>query len=217
MTGASAGIGSGFAKQAAEFGMKLVLADIAENKLNALADELRSAGAKVEAVRTDVSDPTSVDAVAARAYERFGTVDMLINNAGIMAMGFSWEVPAEKWDAMLRISIVGYVNVLHEFVPRMLEQGAQAWIVQVWSIGGLFPSLIMAPYSLTKFGTLALPESLHYEMRMQKAPIQASVVLPDSVKSDFFSTAKADGTQSAADAFNDALQQRADAAAKTRC
>ena len=134
--------------------MKLVLADIAENKLNALADELRSAGAKVEAVRTDVSDPTSVDAVAARAYERFGTVDMLINNAGIMAMGFSWEVPAEKWDAMLRISIVGYVNVLHEFVPRMLEQGAQAWIVQVWSIGGLFPSLIMAPYSLTKFGTL---------------------------------------------------------------
>src|SRR5699024_10739101 len=117
ITGASAGIGSGFARQAAALGMKLVLADVAEQRLDAIADELRDGGAEVEAVRTDVADPASVEALAARAYERFGAVDMLINNAGIMAMGFSWEISAEKWDAMLRINIGGYVNGLRAFVP----------------------------------------------------------------------------------------------------
>ena len=210
ITGASAGIGSGFAKQAAAYGMKLVLADIAEEKLNGVAEDLRAQGVEVEAVRTDVSDPASVEALAERAYERFGAVDMLINNAGIMAMGFSWEVPAEKWDAVLRVNIGGYVNGLRAFVPRMLEQGTKGWILQVSSIGGLFPSPLMSPYSVTKFGTLALTESLHYEMQMRQAPIQVSVVLPDSVKSEIFSAAKGDATLPAADAFNDALQQRAD-------
>lgn len=210
ITGASAGIGSGFAEQAASFGMKLVLADNAEERLETFAEELRGRGAQVEAVRTDVADPASVQALANRAYERFGAVDMLINNAGIMAMGFSWEIPAEKWDAMLRINIGGYVNTLREFVPKMIEQGTQGWILQVSSIGGLFPSPLMAPYSVTKFGTLALTESLHYEMAMLKAPIQVSVVLPDSVKSEIFSAAKGEGTLPAADAFNDALQHRAD-------
>ncbi|MFE6733186.1 SDR family NAD(P)-dependent oxidoreductase [Microbacterium sp. NPDC057650] len=209
ITGASAGIGSGFARQAAEVGMKLVLADIAAERLEAFAEELRAGGAEVEAVVTDVSDDASVENLADRAIARFGSVDMLINNAGIMAMGWSWEIPAARWDAMLRINIGGYVNVLRAFVPRMLAQGTPGWIVQVSSIGGIFPSPLMAPYSVTKFGTLALTESLHYELQMMKAPIQVSVVLPDSVKSDIFVTAK-EGTLPEAQAFNDALQQRAD-------
>lgn len=211
ITGASAGIGSGFARQAAEMGMNLVLADIAEERLVALAEELRADGAEVEAVVTDVSDDVSVESLAERAVTRFGSVDMLINNAGIMAMGWSWEIPAARWDAMLRINVGGYVNVLRAFVPRMLAQGTPGWILQVSSIGGLFPSPLMAPYSVTKFGTLALTESLHYELQMMKAPIQVSVVLPDSVKSDIFVTAQdGDGTLPEAKAFNDALQQRAD-------
>lgn len=210
ITGASAGIGLGFAHRAAELGMKLVLADIAEDRLVDAAGALRESGAEVEAVRTDVSDPSSVEALAERAYERFGSVDMLINNAGIMAMGFSWEIPAEKWDAMLRINIGGYVNGLRAFVPRMLAQETKGWILQVSSIGGLFPSPLMAPYSVTKFGTLALTESLHYELAMRKAPIQVSVVLPDSVQSDIFTTAKDGATLPEAQAFNDALQKRSE-------
>ncbi|MDP5228425.1 MULTISPECIES: SDR family NAD(P)-dependent oxidoreductase [Arthrobacter] len=215
ITGASAGIGSGYARQAASLGMRLVLADIAEERLNGFAEELRQGGAEVEAVVTDVSDAASVEALAERAYARFGAVDMLINNAGIMAMGWSWEIPAEKWDAMLRINIGGYVNGLRAFVPRMLEQGTQGWILQTSSIGGIFPSPLMSPYSVTKFGTLALTESLHYELQMMKAPIQVSVVMPDSVKSDIFTAAKAGGTLPEAQAFNDALQQRSETAGIT--
>ncbi|MEU3750898.1 MULTISPECIES: SDR family NAD(P)-dependent oxidoreductase [Streptomyces] len=211
ITGASSGIGAGLARHAAGLGMKLVLADIAAERLAAFAEELRAAGAEVEAVVTDVAVPASVEALADTAYTRFGTVDMLVNNAGIMAMGYSWEIPAERWDAMLRINIGGYVNGIRAFVPRMLERGEKAWVVNVSSIGGMLPSPLMAPYSVTKFGTLALTESLHHEMLMKGAPIQVSVVTPGSVKSEIFRAARpGEGTPPEIAAFNDHLQTLAD-------
>ncbi|BAU82718.1 short chain dehydrogenase [Streptomyces laurentii] len=212
ITGASSGIGSGLARHAARLGMKLVLADIAAERLAAFADELRAGGAEVESVVTDVADAASVEALADAAYARFGTVDLLVNNAGIMAMGYSWEIPAERWDAMLRVNIGGYVHGIRSFVPRMLERGERAWVVNVSSIGGLLPSPLMAPYSVTKFGVLALTESLHYEMRMKGAPIQVSVVTPGSVHSEIFKAARpGEHEPPEIAAFNDQLQQLADA------
>jgi len=211
ITGASSGIGAGLARHAAGLGMKLVLADIAADRLAAFAEELRAAGAEVETVVTDVADPASVEALADTAYTRFGVVDLLVNNAGIMAMGYSWEIPAERWDAMLRINIGGYVNGIRAFVPRMLERGEKAWVVNVSSIGGMLPSPLMAPYSVTKFGTLALTESLHHEMQMKGAPIQVSVVTPGSVKSEIFKAARPGETAPPEiAAFNDQLQALAD-------
>ncbi|MFJ3902114.1 SDR family NAD(P)-dependent oxidoreductase [Streptomyces sp. NPDC090025] len=214
ITGASSGIGAGLARHAAEIGMKLVLADIAADRLAAFADELRATGAEVEAVVTDVADPASVEALADTAYTRFGTVDLLVNNAGIMAMGYSWEIPAERWDAMLKVNIGGYVNGLRTFVPRFLERaarGERSWVVNVSSVGGLLPSPLMAPYSVTKFGVLALSESLHYEMLMKGAPVQVSVVTPGSVKSEIFKAARPGETAPPEiAAFNEQLQKLAD-------
>ncbi|MFF5709506.1 SDR family NAD(P)-dependent oxidoreductase [Streptomyces sp. NPDC012756] len=212
ITGASSGIGAGLARHAAGLGMKLVLADIAADRLAEFAGELSATGAEVTAVVTDVADPASVEALADTAYTRHGAVDLLVNNAGIMAMGYSWEIPAERWDAMLRINIGGYVNGIRAFVPRMLERGEKAWVVNVSSIGGMLPSPLMAPYSVTKFGTLALTESLHYEMQMKGAPIQVSVVTPGSVKSEIFKAARPGETAPPEEiaAFNDQLQAMAD-------
>ncbi|MEU1231588.1 SDR family NAD(P)-dependent oxidoreductase [Streptomyces sp. NPDC005828] len=211
ITGASSGIGAGLARHAAGLGMKLVLADIAADRLAEFAGELSATGAEVTAVVTDVADPASVEALADTAYTRHGAVDLLVNNAGIMAMGYSWEIPAERWDAMLRINIGGYVNGIRAFVPRMLERGEKAWVVNVSSIGGMLPSPLMAPYSVTKFGTLALTESLHYEMQMKGAPIQVSVVTPGSVKSEIFKAARPGETAPPEiAAFNDQLQAMAD-------
>ncbi|MFF8376421.1 SDR family NAD(P)-dependent oxidoreductase [Streptomyces sp. NPDC015661] len=211
ITGASSGIGAGLARHAAGLGMKLVLADIAAERLAEFAGELSATGAEVTAVVTDVADPASVEALADTAHTRHGAVDLLVNNAGIMAMGYSWEIPAERWDAMLRINIGGYVNGIRAFVPRMLERGEKAWVVNVSSIGGLLPSPLMAPYSVTKFGTLALTESLHYEMQMKGAPIQVSVVTPGSVKSEIFKAARPGETAPPEiAAFNDQLQALAD-------
>ncbi|WP_086823053.1 SDR family NAD(P)-dependent oxidoreductase [Streptomyces sp. NRRL B-24572] len=211
ITGASSGIGAGLARHAAGLGMKLVLADIAAERLAEFAGELSATGAEVTAVVTDVSEPASVEALADTAYTRHGAVDLLVNNAGIMAMGYSWEIPAERWDAMLRVNIGGYVNGIRAFVPRMLERGEKAWVVNVSSIGGMLPSPLMAPYSVTKFGTLALTESLYYEMRMKGAPIQVSVVTPGSVKSEIFRAARPGETAPPEiAAFGDQLQAMAD-------
>lgn len=214
ITGASSGIGAGLARRAAALGMKLVLADIAAERLAEFAGELSATGAEVTAVVTDVADPASVTALADTAYTRFGTVDLLVNNAGIMAMGYAWEIPADRWDAMLRVNIGGYVNGIRAFVPRMLERGERgekSWVVNVSSIGGLLPSPLMAPYSVTKFGVLALTESLHYEMRMKGAPVQVSVVTPGSVKSEIFRAARPGETAPPEiAAFNAQLQQLAD-------
>jgi short-subunit dehydrogenase len=211
ITGASSGIGLGFARHAASLGMKLVLADLAAERLNAVAKELTEAGTEVEAVVTDVSDPASVEALAERAWARFGGVDMLINNAGIMAMGWSWEIPAERWDAMLRINIGGYVNGIRSFIPRLLKQGTKAWVLNVSSVGAFNSAPLMAPYSVTKFGTLALTESLHMEMLMKGAPIQVSVVTPGAVQSEIFKTSKAsDGVDPQVQGMHELLQQMSD-------
>lgn len=211
ITGASSGIGAGLARHAAGLGMKLVLADIAAVRLAEFAGELSATGAEVTAVVTDVADPASVEALADTAYTRHGAVDLLVNNAGIMAMGYSWEIPAARWDAMLRINIGGYVNGIRAFVPRMLERGEKAWVVNVSSVGGMLPSPLMAPYSVTKFGTLALTESLHHEMQMKGAPIQVSVVTPGSVKSEIFKAARPGETEPPEiAALNEQLQNLAD-------
>ncbi|MFH8622058.1 SDR family NAD(P)-dependent oxidoreductase [Streptomyces vietnamensis] len=211
ITGASSGIGAGLARHAAGLGMKLVLADIAAERLAEFAGELSATGAEVTAVVTDVSEPASVEALADTAYTRHGAVDLLVNNAGIMTMGYSWEIPAERWDAMLRVNIGGYVNGIRAFVPRMVERGEKAWVVNVSSIGGMLPSPLMAPYSVTKFGTLALTESLYYEMQMKGAPIQVSVVTPGSVKSEIFRAARPGETAPPEiAAFGDQLQAMAD-------
>ncbi|QGZ48612.1 SDR family NAD(P)-dependent oxidoreductase [Streptomyces sp. QHH-9511] len=211
VTGASSGIGAGLARHAAGLGMKLVLADIAAERLAAFAEDLRATGAEVDAVVTDVADPAAVEALADHAYTRFGVVDLLVNNAGIMAMGYSWEIPAERWDAMLRVNIGGYANGIRAFVPRMLERGEQAWVVNVSSIGGLLPSPLMAPYSATKFAALALTESLHHELRMKGAPIQVSVVTPGAVRSEIFRAARpGEGAPPEVVGFADRLQTLSD-------
>ncbi|MFI8290831.1 SDR family NAD(P)-dependent oxidoreductase [Streptomyces sp. ms191] len=192
ITGASSGIGEGLARHAARLGMRLVLADIAAERLAAVADDLRANGTEVDAVVTDVADPAAVEALADRAYGRFGTVDLLVNNAGIMTLGYSWEIPAERWDAMLRVNVGGCAHGIRAFVPRMLERGEPAWVVNVSSIGGLLPSPLMAPYSATKFAVLALTESLHHEMRMKDAPVRVSVVTPGAVRSEIFRAARPD-------------------------
>ncbi len=97
VTGAGSGIGEGAARYAASLGMKVVLADVAAERLDAVAADLRAGGAAVLAVPTDVRDAAAVDALAEAAYAEFGEVTVLLNNAGLESLGFTWEVPADEW------------------------------------------------------------------------------------------------------------------------
>ncbi|TNM42044.1 SDR family NAD(P)-dependent oxidoreductase, partial [Nocardioides albidus] len=186
ITGAGSGIGKGLAQHAASLGMRLVLADIDQARLDALAAELPG---EVLTVATDVADPEAVDRLAAAAFERFGSVELLVNNAGIMRIGYSWELSAEDWSTAIDVNLRGVVNGVRSFVPRLLAQGTAAHVVNVSSVGGFLPSPMMAPYTATKFAVLGLTESLALELQMLQSPVRVSVVTPGPVRSAIFAKA----------------------------
>lgn len=183
ITGAASGIGTGLAHKAQSLGMKLVLADIQADALKAFAATLSG---DVIAVPTDVSDPKSVEALADRAYAEFGAVDLLFNNAGIMATGLSWEIEPERWKRSVDVNFYGVLHGIRTFVPRLLKAGRPAHIVNTSSVGGFLASPMMAPYSVTKFAVVALTEALRGELEMLNAPVGVSLLAPGPVDSGIF-------------------------------
>ncbi|TQK68961.1 SDR family NAD(P)-dependent oxidoreductase [Nocardioides sp. SLBN-35] len=188
ITGAGSGIGKGLAQHAASLGMKLVLADIDEDRLSAVASELPG---EVLSVVTDVADAAAVDRLAEAAFERFGSVELVVNNAGVMRIGYSWAISAQDWDTAIDVNLRGVVNGVRAFVPRLVAQGTAAHVVNVASVGGFLPSPMMAPYTATKFAVLGLTESLAMELQMAQSPVKVSVVTPGPVRSEIFAQAPA--------------------------
>ncbi len=183
ITGAASGIGSGLAHKALSLGMKVVLADVKADALNAFAATLSG---EVVVVPTDVSDPKSVENLADRAYAAFGQVDLLFNNAGVMATGLSWEIEPERWDRSIGVNFYGVLHGLRSFVPRLLTAGRPAHIVNTSSVGGFLASPMMAPYSVTKYAVVALTEALRGELEMLNAPVGVSLLAPGPVDSGIF-------------------------------
>lgn len=187
ITGAASGIGEALARHAAcELGMKVVLADIAEQPLQALAAELSEQGCEVLALRTDVADAASMIQLAEKTRSHFGDVTLLINNAGIETLGFSWEIPAAQWDKILRVNIHGVVNGVNAFAGAMLDSGKRCVIANMSSIAGISISPIQASYVMSKHAVLSFTECLHLEMAMKSDKVQVSAVLPGPVKTKIF-------------------------------
>ena len=189
ITGAAGGIGEGLAHVAADLGMRLVLADIAEDRLHKVADELAATGSEVLAVTTDVTNAAALDHLAEAAYERFGEVRLLINNAGIEALGFTWELSADQWNRVIDINILGVIHGVRAFAGRMVAAAQPGFIVNVASIGGLSMMPLQTPYILSKHAVLSFSECLYLEMEQVKAPIRVSAVLPGPVATRIFEDA----------------------------
>lgn len=202
ITGAASGIGLGLAREAARRGLRLVLADRDATALAAVADALPDA----LAVPTDVTDQSAVDRLAEAAYDRLGAVDLLFNNAGIMATGFTWEIDPARWDASLKVNIGGVLNGIRAFVPRMLQAAAPARIINTASVGGFNPSPLMSPYSATKFAVVAITESLKGELDMLGAPIAVSLLAPGPVRSAIFDDPFSGTIHPATEKFVEALR-----------
>lgn len=183
ITGAASGIGNGLARQAAALNMRLVLADINAQQLDQVAASL---DAEVLAVPTDVTDPAAMNALAAAAWERFGQVDLLFNNAGVLTSGFSWEISSARWEREFAVNVHGVLNGLRSFVPRLLEADRPAHIINTASVGGFLSSPLLAPYSATKFAVVALTEALYGELKLLNAPIGVSLLAPGPVHSGIF-------------------------------
>lgn len=180
ITGAASGIGAGLARHAASLGMNLVLADWDETSLNALAGTLN---VETLALPTDVRNEAAVHALAKAAYDRFGNVDLLFNNAGVLSSGLTWEIDAATWQRSLDVNIGGVVNIIRAFVPRLIAADRPARIINTSSLGGFLTSPFMSPYSATKFAIVAISEALAAELAAIDSKVQVSLLAPGPVKS----------------------------------
>ncbi|MEU1525422.1 SDR family NAD(P)-dependent oxidoreductase [Nocardia rhamnosiphila] len=137
VTGAGSGIGEAAARRAAALGMQIVLADLSAARIDALAADLRAAGRSVLAVPTDVRDQAAVEALAEATYDEFGEVTVLLNNAGIESVGYTWEVPADEWRRVIDVNLLGVYHGIRSFVPRMGADPRPSQIVNTCSVGGI--------------------------------------------------------------------------------
>lgn len=178
ITGGASGIGLAMAEAFASHGMKLVLADIEEAPLNDAVNTMSSAGTQAIGVVTDVRKAEQIEALADRAYEEFGAVDVLCNNAGVAIGGQAWSISKEDWKWVLDVNLNAVIDGVRVFVPRMIEQGTVGRIVNTASIAGLTTSPGMAPYFVSKHGVVALSECLHHEFVLTGSKLRVSVVCP---------------------------------------
>ena len=120
LTGAGSGFGLELARQAARWGMRLVLVDVQEAALEACADEQRAAGAEVLSQLVNVADGAAMEALARTVAERWGAPHLVFNNAGVGTGGLLWEASAQDWDWVLGVNLMGVVHGVRLFTPLML-------------------------------------------------------------------------------------------------
>jgi NAD(P)-dependent dehydrogenase (short-subunit alcohol dehydrogenase family) len=181
ITGGASGIGLATAQALAKLGARLVLADIEDNVLRSAVNDLSSAGARAIGVRTDVGDKGSVDALADRSWSEFGRVDILFNNAGVAVFGPTQTMTHADWDWSIRVNLWGPIHGIEAFAPRMIADKHGGHVLFTASFAGLVPNRELGPYCVTKFGVVALAESLHKDLRSEG--IGVSVLCPMRVTS----------------------------------
>jgi NAD(P)-dependent dehydrogenase (short-subunit alcohol dehydrogenase family) len=181
ITGAASGIGRGLAERCVQEGMMVVLADVDEAALAQTERELKAAGARLIAVRTDVSKSGDVDALAQRTLDAFGAVHLLFNNAGVGAGTTVWESTLADWQWVLGVNLWGVIHGVRTFVPLMLKQADECHIVNTASMAGLVSGPALGAYKVTKHGVVSLSETLCCELAIMKAKIGVSVLCPAGV------------------------------------
>lgn len=182
VTGGASGIGFALAEAFAAEGMNVVLADVEVDALEEAAAKLAAGGTEVLAVETDVRDPESVQRLADTTFDRFGTAHVVCNNAGVVAGGAVWEVPADRFRWVVEVNLLGVAYGIRAFVPRMIDQG-EGHIVNTASAAGLITGPGMASYFATKHAVVALTEVLANDLQMNgHTGVGASVVCPEFVR-----------------------------------
>ncbi|BDA82583.1 oxidoreductase [Aureimonas sp. SA4125] len=185
ITGGAAGIGLATATRLVALGLKVCLVDRDEAKLADAAATLKAlSGAQedgVIAVAADVADRAAMEAVADMIFERWGTIHVLMNNAGIQP-GSGILGPREAWDTVLQVNLGGVVNGVQVFVPRMIARGEGGVVINTGSKQGITTPPGDPAYNVAKAGVKVLTEALQHEFRnMDGGLLSAHLLIPGFV------------------------------------
>jgi len=185
VTGAASGMGLAFAHKFAEEGMSVVLADIEAEALSMAEAAVKAHGGKVAAVRTNVMTQQDIKNLADTAFNTFGNVHILVNNAGVAASAATlrsrpWETPMSDWEWTWGVNFMGVLYGIRAFIPRMLENGEEGHIVNTASMAGLLTGA--NPYNVSKHSVVCLTEGIYKEFKGMGAKLSASVLCPGLIK-----------------------------------
>lgn len=181
ITGAAVGIGKATAIQLATYGANVVMVDMNAETLLAAEAEVKAVSDKVMAVVCDVTDIAAVNACVERATERFGGVDILVNNAALWRCWATFlETPVEEWKKYLDVNVMGTVYITKAVLPQMVQRG---WgrIINLASVAGVYGNAKMAHYSATKGAIISFTKALAKEVTGQGVTVNA--VSPGTVNS----------------------------------
>ncbi len=181
VTGGAGGIGTALGRAFGQAGMKVVLADVGAEKLEAARSELESEGIDAHGVVCDVGQLESVRALHDETLRRYGAVHVVCNNAGIGAgaEGPLWEHEERDWEWALSVNLWGVIHGISTFVPTLLAQGDEGHVVNTSSgNGGLAPLPSTPQYAVTKAAVVTLTERLYAQLRAATDLVRASVLFP---------------------------------------
>jgi NAD(P)-dependent dehydrogenase (short-subunit alcohol dehydrogenase family) len=180
VTGGASGIGRALAEALAREGAKVVVADLDEAGLASVVASIRGRGGEALAVRTDVADLASVRALAERAFEAFGRVHVLCNNAGVALWGGLETATHSDWQWALAVNLWGVIHGLEAFLPRMIAQKEPGHVVNTASMAGLVATGGLGIYNTTKYAVVGLSETLAKDLKPYG--IGVSVLCPMGVQ-----------------------------------
>ena len=181
ITGASSGIGEATARHLAAIGHQVVLGARRTDKLATLASDIRGAGGEALHKELDVTSLDSVKAFITAAHERYGRIDVLVNNAGIMPLSLLQDLRIDEWNQMIDVNLRGVLYGIAAVLPIMRQQGA-GHIINVASVSAHRVDPTAAVYCATKFAVRALSEGLRQESR----DLRVTVVSPGLTRSELF-------------------------------
>jgi NADP-dependent 3-hydroxy acid dehydrogenase YdfG len=187
VTGASSGIGAATARALAAHGASVTLIARREDRLNELAQEITGRGGAALAVAADVTDAEQADAAVSAAVSRWGRLDTLVNNAGLLRMGAAADAPLTDWSDMVAVNLMGVLHLTHAALPHLIAGAADssrgvADVVTVSSTGGRVARPGTAVYSLTKFGVNAFSEGIRQELIGRR--VRVGIVGPGTVDTE---------------------------------
>jgi len=179
ITGGASGIGLALGRAFAQAGMKVMLADIEAEALNAAVKGLQGIGPAVRGVACDVSDPGSLERAAKSSYEAFGHVHVVCNNAGVAGGSGIDDISIADWRWVLDVNLMGVVHGICTFLPHLRAHGEGGHIVNTASMAGMLSGYGFSPYSASKFAVVALSEGLATQLK--PLGIGVSVLCPGYV------------------------------------
>lgn len=181
VTGGASGIGLGLVEGFLARGLRVVVADVRQDAVGEVVDRLQHDGSDVIGVPTDVRDPDAVEALAAATLARFGRVDVVCNNAGVVGpFAPTWEQDLATYRWIIDVALMGVVNGIHAFVPHLVRQGS-GHVVNTASVGGLIVLPGLSPYNAAKHAVVGLSETLLAELRQAGTGVGVSILCPGMV------------------------------------